>query len=262
MKIVFDKYQATGNDFILMDNRDNLYSNLTKEQVAFLCDRRFGIGGDGLMLLNNKEGFDFEMKYFNADGNPGSMCGNGGRCIVQFANECGIKKEKYSFLAYDGSHVAERNGDKVSLLMNDVHEVKNNNEAFVLDTGSPHYISFVNDVEIINVSQIGRSIRNSDTFRDKGINVNFVQTLGENEIFVRTYERGVEDETLSCGTGVTASAIAVSVGKSGQNEIFVRTNGGELSVSLKNNGGHFTDIWLTGPARHVFSGEINLKIDV
>ncbi|MGN6601949.1 MAG: diaminopimelate epimerase, partial [Ginsengibacter sp.] len=208
MKIKFYKYQGAGNDFILIDNREKISHEFTVQHIKKMCDRHFGIGADGLMLLNNKDGFDFEMIYFNADGNEGSMCGNGGRCIVQFASNMGIKKNEYKFLATDGVHEAKIDLNKeVSLKMNDVTDVDFSMDHYVLDTGSPHYVKFVGDVQDLNVVSDGSKIRNSREFSEKGINVNFVQTLDDDHIFVRTYERGVEDETLSCGTGVTASAL-------------------------------------------------------
>lgn len=258
MKANFYKYQATGNDFVLLDNRDGKFDNISKEKVALLCHRRFGIGADGLMLLNKSGGYDFEMKYFNSDGAPGSMCGNGARCIVQFAHQMGIEKDDYYFLAFDGKHEARRNGDEVSLLMNDVLKIEKHENNFVLNTGSPHYVTFVNEVEDFDVFNKGRSIRNSDAFRENGINVNFVTRIGGDKIFVRTYERGVEDETYSCGTGVTAAALVCGVDEKGDRKIDISTLGGKLSVSYHNRDNSFSDVWLTGPAVCVFSGEINL----
>lgn len=261
MKITFYKYQGAGNDFILLDNRENNYDQLDTEQVKALCDRHFGVGADGLMLLNLEEGFDFEMVYFNADGKEGSMCGNGGRCIVRFAAQLGIKKNEYSFLATDGPHKAKIDLDKkVSLKMNDVKDIEFHLDHFILNTGSPHYIKFVTNIENLDVVEQGKNIRNSKQFAEKGINVNFVETLHDDHIFVRTYERGVENETLSCGTGVTASAIVAAHNDNGFNRVEVKTKGGNLSVDYdKNSDTEFTNIWLSGPATFVFSGEIELK---
>jgi len=261
MKITFYKYQGAGNDFILLDNRQNTYNDLTEEQVKTLCDRHFGIGADGLMLLNLKKGFDFEMIYFNADGKEGSMCGNGGRCIVQFASRLGIKKNEYSFSAVDGPHSAKIDLDKkVSLKMNDVKDVEFYLDHYVLNTGSPHYVKFINNIEEFDVVPEGKNIRYSKPFSQKGINVNFVETLHDDEIFVRTYERGVEDETLSCGTGVTASAIVAAHNDNGFNRVEVKTKGGNLSVDFdKISDTEFKNIWLSGPATFVFTGEIELK---
>jgi len=261
MIIKYYKYQGAGNDFILLDNRKNIYSKLSKEQVKSLCDRHFGIGADGLMLLNEKKGFDFEMIYFNADGNEGSMCGNGGRCIVQFAAKLGIKKNEYSFSAVDGAHAAKIDFDKkVSLKMNDVKNVEFFLDHYILNTGSPHYIKFVTGLENYEVVSEGKNIRYSKQFTEEGINVNFVETLSDDEIFVRTYERGVEDETLSCGTGVTASAIVAAHNDNGFNRVEVKTKGGNLSVEFdKINDTEFKNIWLSGPATFVFTGEIEIK---
>jgi diaminopimelate epimerase len=259
MKISFYKYQATGNDFVLMDNREGLYNSLTTEQVKLLCDRRFGIGGDGLMLLNKKAGYDFDMKYFNSDGREGSMCGNGGRCIVRFARELGLVGEVAIFTAVDGVHEATLGkGDWVRLHMNAVRAVKKDGDHFILDTGSPHFVRYVDKVDSIDVAGEGASIRYSDTFKEEGINVNFVELNGDGSIYVRTYERGVEDETYSCGTGVTAAAL-VGAKVIGPGKVDVQTLGGRLLVEfVKVNEGEFEDIWLCGPAAFVFKGDIQL----
>ncbi len=261
MKVEFYKYQGTGNDFVILDNRKNLYDALTKKQINHICDRHFGIGADGLMLLGHKEGFDFEMIYYNADGNQSTMCGNGGRCLVKFASNHGIFKSTYHFLAIDGAHEAEIDSDgTVSLKMQDVHEVKHRNSYIVLNTGSPHFVKFATDVREIDVYATGQEIRYSKEFMPDGINVNFVETLSEDSIFVRTYERGVEDETLSCGTGVTAAALLSAHNDKGFNTVVVKTPGGQLSVEFdKIDDSHFEDIWLCGPAEFVFSGVMELQ---
>lgn len=260
MLIQFNKYQGTGNDFVLLDNRSDKYSGITKKDVAFLCNRHFGIGADGLMLLNNKDGYDFEMKYFNADGAEGSMCGNGARCIVQFAYNSGIRKNTYRFRAYDGEHEAEIDiNGLVRLKMNDVNALEIHNNHFIVDTGSPHFIKYSGDVLNLDVKNAGHTIRYSKEFADKGINVNFIESLDDDKIYVRTYERGVEDETLSCGTGVTASALVAAHNDNGFNHVKVKTQGGNLSVEFdKKDENHFENIWLIGPATFVFKGEINL----
>lgn len=260
MKFIFDKYQSTGNDFILLDNRQGTYDKITTEQVKKMCDRHFGIGADGLMLLNNKKGFDFEMIYYNADGIEGSLCGNGGRSITQFANKLGIKKKEYLFSATDGNHKAVIDFDKkVKLQMGDVKNLEFSLDHYVLNTGSPHYVKYVNGIQEIAVVEEGRKIRNSKDFAEKGINVNFVEKLGKDTIYVRTYERGVEDETLSCGTGLTASALVSAHNENGFNRVEVKTKGGNLSVEFdKKSDTEFVDIWLCGPATFVFSGEIEL----
>lgn len=261
MKFIFDKYQGTGNDFILLDNRQNTYDKITTEQVKKMCDRHFGIGADGLMLLNNKKGFDFEMIYYNGDGLEGSLCGNGGRSITQFANKLGIKKKEYLFSATDGNHKAMIDLDKeVKLQMSDVKNMEFSLDHYVLNTGSPHYVTYVKGIAEMDVVDEGRKIRNSKDFAKNGINVNFVEVLGEDEIYVRTYERGVEDETLSCGTGVTASALVSAHNENGFNRVEVKTKGGNLSVEFdKKSETEFSNIWLCGPATFVFSGEIELN---
>jgi len=261
MKISFSKYQATGNDFIIIDNRSNNYSGLSAKQIARLCDRQFGIGADGLILFNLKEGFDFEMTYFNADGNPGSLCGNGSRCVVKFASAIGIHQYGYQFLAADGAHEAEIDRDgMIRIKMKDVSEVKEYTGYATLDTGSPHFVKFLERVQEVDVFKSGREIRNSINFKEKGINVNFAEHLNDSSIYVRTYERGVEDETLSCGTGVTAAALLAAHNDKGFNRVLVETPGGKLSVEYnKVDDTHFENIWLCGPAELVFTGEIDIK---
>jgi diaminopimelate epimerase len=260
MAIQFFKYQGTGNDFVLLDNRQNEYDNLDTRHVKHICDRHFGIGADGLMLLNLKKGYDFEMVYYNADGNVSSMCGNGGRCIVQFAFDQGIALEDYSFLAVDGPHIANFDEHNwVRLKMKDVDHVGRNQSDYILDTGSPHYVQFMNDVMQMDVFREGRNIRCHEDFEKEGINVNFVEQQ-KDWITVRTYERGVEDETLSCGTGVTASALVSAHNDIGFNRVEVKTKGGRLAVEFDKAGPeHFENIWLCGPATYVFKGEIELK---
>lgn len=257
MQLHFDKYQGTGNDFILIDNRAGNIS-LSTAQIAFLCDRRFGIGADGLMLLENEKGYDFRMVYYNADGNESTMCGNGGRCITAFAKKMGVIKDSASFIAIDGPHTATINHDGiVSLQMQDVTSVITENDYTELNTGSPHYVTFVDDVKTTDVFNTGRSIRNTERYQPKGINVNFVQRT-EDGIIVRTYERGVEDETYSCGTGVTAAAIAASGDATGSFNTSITTPGGKLSVSFEKDAKGITQIFLNGPATYVYSGDIDI----
>lgn len=255
----FYKYQGTGNDFIIVDNRQEEYNDLSEDIIHKLCNRRFGIGADGLMLLNNKEDYDFEMIYYNADGRLGTMCGNGGRCIVQFANDMGIKQSEYKFLAADGQHTAIISNDVVSLKMADVHTIQKMQDAYILNTGSPHLVKMVHNVKDLNVYEEGRKIRYSDPYKTEGINVNFVQPLNNDTLRVRTYERGVEDETFSCGTGVTAAAIAFSKEEIGQQNIHIEVEGGKLEVTYtKNIDDTYTDIWLKGPAVQVYTGSIDI----
>ena len=261
MKIHFHKYQGTGNDFIILDNRDNKYSGLRTHQIHDMCDRRTGIGADGLMMLNTKDGYDFEMKYFNADGREGSMCGNGGRCIVKFAYNLGIHRNEYKFMAVDGEHEAEIDTDgTVSLKMKDVNTILKKQGDFILNTGSPHYIKLVNDVMETDVYEKGRDIRYSKDFEQEGINVNFVEQAGDDKIIVRTYERGVEDETYSCGTGVTAAALVCYHNENGFNDVEVKTLGGSLNVEFdRSEDGSYSNIWLCGPAEKVFEGTIEIE---
>jgi diaminopimelate epimerase len=260
MKVTFYKYQGSGNDFVILDNRDGKFNELSNKQIKKLCDRRFGIGGDGLMLLTKKDGCDFEMVYFNADGNQSSMCGNGGRCLTRFAQDMGIHKSTYHFMAVDGMHESEIDiNNVVRLKMQDVDKIEKHSSYTILNTGSPHFIKFTNEVMDVDVVETGREIRYSPAFEKEGINVNFVETLDEDSIYVRTYERGVEDETLSCGTGVTAAALLSAHNDNGFNRVEVKTPGGKLSVEFdKIDDEHFENIWLCGPAELVFSGEIEI----
>lgn len=261
MRTEFFKYHGTGNDFVIIDNRNGHDLKLSQDQVKKLCDRKFGIGADGLMLLNDKPGFDFEMVYFNSDGRVGTMCGNGGRCLIKFAETIGIQKETYKFIATDGEHEAriDTNGI-IYLKMNDVDMLVNHHGDFLVDTGSPHYIKLVPQLATFDVVKKGREIRNSREFEKEGINVNFVEQLDEpDKIFVRTYERGVENETLSCGTGVTAAALVCYHNENGFNEVEVKTLGGRLNVEFDRvDDGKFRNIWLCGPAERVFAGTIEI----
>ncbi len=262
MQFPFHKYQGTGNDFIIADNRNKSFNALSRQQISQMCDRRFGIGADGLMLLNEKSGFDFEMKYYNADGREGSMCGNGGRCIVKFVYHLGLHKEQYRFLASDGVHEAELDIEgQVSLKMKDVRTIRKHHGDFIVDTGSPHYIKMVQGVLELDVYKKGHEIRHSREFEEEGINVNFVELQDEpDQIRIRTFERGVEDETFSCGTGATASALICYHNENGFNEVEVKTMGGMLRVKYDRIDEHiYENIWLCGPAEKVFEGNIVLK---
>ncbi|WP_276132210.1 diaminopimelate epimerase [Polluticoccus soli] len=254
MELHFYKYQGTGNDFILLDNRDKRI-HLTTQQIAFLCDRRFGIGADGLMLLELADGYDFRMVYYNSDGSESTMCGNGGRCITAFARKLGVIGDKATFIAIDGPHEANfSTGDIVNLQMQNVTEIEEFADHSILNTGSPHYVLWTDDVANAPVFEQGRNIRNQ--FPPKGINVNFVQKT-EDALTVRTYERGVEDETYSCGTGVTAAAIAASGHKTGDFQTAINTPGGSLKVSFtKRSATTAENVVLSGPAAFVFEGGI------
>ncbi|MEM6320524.1 MAG: diaminopimelate epimerase [Bacteroidota bacterium] len=267
MKLPFYKYQGAGNDFVMVDNRQTTYLTVDQQTVIHrLCDRRFGIGGDGLILLQNHEGYDFEMIYFNADGTEGSLCGNGGRCTVAFAKQLGIIQNQTTFLAIDGPHEATINeaGNWVELKMGDVEKVHQRKGDFELNTGSPHYIQFVEQLQSVDVFQAGRAIRYNDIYAEKGINVNFVEPTKQG-FSIRTYERGVEDETLACGTGVTAAAIAYAKNHPTQAKkllqnggIPVKAQGGDLKVRFEQNGTIFEHIWLCGPATFVYMGTIEM----
>ncbi len=253
----FYKYHGTGNDFIIVDNRTGNVT-LTQDQIAHLCTRRFSIGADGLMLLEKADGYDFKMVYYNADGSESTMCGNGGRCMTAFAKELGLITDAAKFIAIDGEHVAtiHANG-QIRLQMNDVSEVKLMDGHSILNTGSPHYVKWVDDVVDIDVYTEGHKIRYSPAYELAGINVNFVQRISEGKLLVRTYERGVEDETLSCGTGVTAAAIAATGDATGHFTAEVETPGGLLQVAFnKDTASSATNVMLTGPAVLVCKGEV------
>jgi len=258
MTATFYKYQGTGNDFIIIDNRSLFFNKTDSKNIAKMCDRRFGIGADGLILLENHPEVDFRMVYFNADGNESSMCGNGGRCITAFAKFIGVIDTKTTFEAIDGLHKAEIDDGVVSLQMKDVSEIENFESHLFLDTGSPHHVELVQNLKDFNVKTKGAEIRYGQPYNEAGSNVNFVNQLSNDVFAVRTYERGVEDETLSCGTGVTAVAIAMhKLGKTKSNIITLKTEGGKLKISFEvSQDGLYKNIWLIGPATQVFKGEI------
>jgi len=261
VKTPFYKYQGAGNDFILIDNRKMTVNHHDPALIARLCDRRFGIGGDGMMFLQSLNGYDFEMVYYNADGKPSSMCGNGGRCIVAFAKYLGIIDTETDFLAVDGPHHAKisENGNWVSLHMIDVQELTRDAAAYVLNTGSPHYVEVVKDLETKDVYHDGYAIRNNATYEAEGINVNFVEPIDDG-YFVRTFERGVEDETYACGTGVTAVALAMAKhhNQTGHITTPIKVLGGNLNIRFDYDGQVFTNIFLEGPAVQVFAGEVEI----
>ncbi|WP_430425488.1 diaminopimelate epimerase [Maribacter litoralis] len=256
MENTFYKYQGTGNDFVMIDNRKGQFPKEDTELVAKICHRRFGVGADGLILLENDTETDFRMVYFNADGKEGSMCGNGGRCIVAFANFLDVIEEETVFIAVDGLHKATIVGDVVSLKMLDVSEIKEKSNALFMDTGSPHHIQLVNGLKSFNVAKEGARIRYG-IYGEKGSNVNFVETNVDGGFSIRTYERGVEDETLSCGTGVTAVALGMyHLGNTKEKTVAVKALGGNLEVSFKEDHGAYSNIYLKGEAKQVFKGEL------
>lgn len=257
MEIKFFKYQGTGNDFVMIDDRACLFPETDLNLVKKLCDRKFGIGADGLILIRKVEGYDFEMIYFNADGSQ-SMCGNGARCAVAFSAFLGIVTDKAHFLAIDGPHHAKLHGEIIELEMSPVSGISAAGGDYFVDTGSPHHVRFVEEVKTYPVHKEGEQVRYSDSYSPKGTNVNFVERVNVNEIFVRTYERGVEAETLSCGTGVTASALVFGQ-QNDLNEVNIKTLGGNLSVKFNpGNDGGFDHVRLIGPAEKVFQGSINI----
>jgi diaminopimelate epimerase len=264
MTINFTKYQGTGNDFVIIDDRDETFPAENQALVERLCHRRFGIGADGLILLRNDPDYDFRMVYFNADGAEGSMCGNGGRAIVRFAHDLGLFESETRFIAVDGEHIAVVCEEDIFLKMGNVSGIEDRDGLTFLNTGSPHVVRFVDDLESLDVVAEGRAIRYSSTFQPGestrgGTNVNFAQVIDGNTLFVRTYERGVEDETYSCGTGVTAVALVAYQQLAMPDPVFIQTLGGNLRVSFNTHpGSQFDNIYLIGPAKRVFAGTITV----
>ncbi len=257
----FVKYQATGNDFVMINGDKESFDPADYQTVKRLCDRRFGIGGDGFIIVRHHDDSDFEMLYYNADGRPGSLCGNGSRCAVAFAVEEGFfSGSTCQFMAYDGMHEGRHLKDEgsVELKMANVSNVEIGKGMVVMDTGSPHYVTLVEDLSDLDIVEAGKAIRYSPRFTREGINVNFVELMGEDELNVATYERGVEDETYSCGTGVTACALGYSLlseyEDDGKHEVAIHTKGGNLKVRFEKLDKQFENIWLIGPAVKVFEG--------
>ncbi|MGB0404408.1 MAG: diaminopimelate epimerase [Salibacteraceae bacterium] len=257
----FWKYQGAGNDFVMVDDREELFDIENFETIERICDRRFGIGADGLILLRNSKSdlAQLEMVYFNSDGRQSSMCGNGGRCFAAFALHLGLVKNKFTFLAIDGPHEADFIGDLVNLKMIDVETIEKIGDDYFLDTGSPHYVSRCFDIENLDLLDKAKNIRFNDRFKNEGTNVNFVEYKAD-YLDVRTYERGVEDETLACGTGVTAVALVADIlnRNTSGNKSRIKVRGGELEVSYEKRKTGYKNIWLKGPAEMVFKGNTNL----
>jgi len=257
MTMTFYKYQGTGNDFIIVDNRLQEIDKNDTKRIAELCDRRFGIGADGFILLENDKSSDFKMVYYNADGNESSMCGNGGRCITAFAKFIGVIENAAEFMAIDGLHKAKIENEIVHLQMQDVSQIESFDNHLFLDTGSPHHVELVSDLKDFEVKANGAKIRYGQPYNEAGSNVNFVEQVSADSFSVRTYERGVEDETLSCGTGVTAVALAMhNDGKTESKSVSLKTSGGQLKVTFNVDDKGYNNIWLIGPAQQVFKGEI------
>ncbi|GAA4818373.1 diaminopimelate epimerase [Litoribaculum gwangyangense] len=253
----FYKYQGTGNDFVMIDNRQQTFDKNNTKYISFLCDRRFGIGADGLILLENHPDLDFKMVYYNADGRESTMCGNGGRCLVAFAQHLGVIDNKAVFEAIDGVHHASIDSNMVKLQMQDVPVIEKHQNHVFLNTGSPHHVQFEEAIDNFDIKNKGASIRYGEPYNEAGSNVNFVKKISETTFRVRTYERGVEDETLSCGTGVTAVALAMHyIGETEKNNITIHAEGGELQVTFDVENGLYKNVWLVGSAKFVFKGEI------
>jgi diaminopimelate epimerase len=264
MLVQFSKYHGTGNDFVMIDGREQETSGFTTSIVRRLCDRRFGIGGDGLIILEESKRYDFIMRYFNADGHEGTMCGNGGRCITAFARRLGLFSKLTTFEGIDGPHEASMQpGDEIRLKLVDVSGIEKLEDGYLLDTGSPHFVSFVKKLDQLAVEREGSRIRHQERFGKGGVNVNFVEPGNRSHrISVRTFERGVEGETWSCGTGVAAAAITSCFHSASDKKSYdVQTRGGRLNVEFQYSGGqHFTEIYLTGPASHVYDGSIDIIV--
>ena len=258
MKLKFFKYQGAGNDFVMIDDRQQTFPISTK-LINRLCDRHFGVGADGLILLQNDTESDFKMVYFNSDGNESTMCGNGGRCIIRFANDLDVASENMTFTAIDGLHHGIVDSNVIRLQMIDVDEVEDHDHYLFMNTGSPHHVEFVEKVDDVDVYNRGKEIRNGSPYFEKGSNVNFVEVMPDNNLRIRTYERGVENETLACGTGITAAAISAYVKNLvDKKSIEIKALGGDLSVNFEENNHKFVNVWLNGPAVKVFEGEIEI----
>ncbi|MCG9793191.1 diaminopimelate epimerase [Flavobacterium algicola] len=260
MQIEFYKYQGTGNDFVMVDNRTETFPKENTKVIAHLCDRRFGIGGDGLILLENDPDTDFKMVYYNSDGNQSTMCGNGGRCLVAFAKKMGVVDNNATFNAIDGLHHASINTDGiVSLQMIDVDTINEQPDYTFLNTGSPHHVQLVKDLKNYNIKENGAALRYGPLYGKEGSNINFVSKINDTTFSLRTYERGVEDETLACGTGATAVAIAMNAtGQTDATAMNINVEGGKLAVSFDKKDKSYTNVFLIGPAEFVFAGTVTI----
>ncbi len=257
MKISFHKYQGTGNDFVMIDDRSGSFPISDTALISHLCDRKMGIGADGVILVQNHASLDFKMVYFNPDGSQ-SLCGNGSRCAVAFAKSLELIGEKCTFETTDGIHDAYFEGDIVHFHLHDVKMTTRKGDDWFINTGSPHHIELTGNLNDIDIIKEGSTIRYSEEYKPAGTNVNFV-ALAKDHISVRTYERGVEGETLSCGTGVTACALAASF-MNYSSPVTVKTKGGKLSVSFtQTEDESFENIYLAGPAKKVFEGAVEVS---
>ena len=257
--IHFTKYQGTGNDFILIDNLNSQVGQLTQEQVKFLCDRKYGVGADGLILIEPSKNADFYMNYYNSDGSQ-SFCGNGSRCSVHFAYSLGKISNETSFDAIDGMHKAKISNDLISIEMKSVPSIVKQNDDFILSTGSPHFVRISDDISTQLIVKVGKMVRFSNDFLKEGINVNLMRIINQDSIEIATYERGIENETLSCGTGATACAIVLNEIDSniGKRDVLVKVKGGNLRVSYVSSPSGYDSIELSGPAIPVFNGRIEI----
>tara|TARA_R110002050_G_scaffold204327_2_gene339715 strand:+ start:22534 stop:23313 length:780 start_codon:yes stop_codon:yes gene_type:complete len=259
VSILFQKYNGAGNDFIMIDNRDHHFDASNTPLIKQLCTRHFGVGADGLILLENADGYDFKMVYFNSDGKESTMCGNGGRCIIRFAHDLKIIGTKTRFIAIDGIHLGKVLKDVISLQMQNVSAIDENDIRTELNTGSPHYVAFMDEIPTTTFVNEARAVRENEPYTKEGINVNFAKVTN-NQIEMRTFERGVEDETLACGTGATAVAIAAHKRSLiTTNSIPIIVKGGKLNVSFEATENGYENIWLTGPAEFVFEGNFTAK---
>ena len=261
MKFNFDKYQGAGNDFIIIDDRSLSFPKDNASLINQLCNRHMGIGADGLILVQNSTEGDFKMIYFNSDGNQGSLCGNGGRCVFAFARSLNIVKNEGVFEACDGLHFASMKKDnRVSLNMNDIVNITKNRDSLFINTGSPHHLELVDDISKINVNDQGAAIRYGEPYLDLGTNVNFIEMLKKDTFKIRTYERGVEKETLSCGTGAVAAGVGVHyMGVTKSTNINIHALGGILKIVFTSSLGRYSEIKLIGPAEFIFSGNFEIK---
>ena len=255
-RIKFSKYHGAGNDFVMINAIKN-HVVLTDEEVKAICDRRTGVGADGLIMVLPSEKYAFRMKYYNCDGHESTFCGNGGRCIAAFACEEGMCPQHLEYEAVDGIHKAllTKNSDNefmVSITMRDIESYDLTDLRLLINTGSPHYVTRIGSLKDFDVRKYGAEIRNDKSISADGVNVDFMEII-DNQYYIRTFERGVEDETLACGTGVTASAIAAGLWYGGDN-IDIKTTLATLNVRFKKSGNSIKDIVLSGPATHVFDG--------
>ena len=259
MKVAFDKYHGNGNDFIIVDGINNSFNHITQEKIKSLCNRNKGIGADGFIIIKPNLNSDFEMVYYNCDGKIGSFCGNGARCAYDFSIKNGISKNISKFKAYDGFHSASSSGDKISISINEVNNFKKIGMNYFVDTGSPHMVMFNQNLEKLKIEDELIKSQVKNLFKDDGVNVNFVSRKNNNTFLARTFERGVNAETLSCGTGAVAIAICAKLKYDFQNKwVNIVTKGGDLTVTFKKDKNKFIDIFLEGNAKRVFDGTFYL----